>query len=56
VEDPTYYTQPWKGETRFVRSDGPILEFACHEGTYSLPFVLMGARLQDASSDVKKQP
>jgi len=56
VEDPTYYTQPWKGETRFVRSDEPIFEFACHEGNYSLPFVLMGARVQDAGSDKKAQP
>jgi len=44
VEDPTYYTQPWKGETRFGRSDERILEYACHEGNYSLPFALMSAR------------
>lgn len=44
VDDPTYYTRPWKGESRFERSNDPIIEFACHEGNYSLPFVLMGAR------------
>lgn len=48
VEDPTYYTQPWKGETRFGRSDDKILEYACHEGNYSLPFALMSARALDA--------
>jgi len=47
VEDPSYYTRPWKGETRFGRSDEQMLEYACHEGNYSLPFVLMGARAMD---------
>jgi hypothetical protein len=44
VEDPSYYTQPWKGETRFGRSDEQMLEYACHEGNYSLPFALQSAR------------
>jgi hypothetical protein len=44
VEDPTYYTQPWQGETVFQRSDARILEYACHEGNYSLRNVLESAR------------
>jgi len=47
VEDPTYYTQPWQGETRFGRSDEQMLEYACHEGNYSLRFALMSARALD---------
>jgi hypothetical protein len=47
VEDPTYYTQPWKGETRFGRSDEQMFEFACHEGNYALKYALMGARAAD---------
>ena len=47
VEDPTYYTQPWHGETRFGRSDEQMLEYACHEGNYSLRFALMSARALD---------
>ena len=47
VEDPTYYTQPWKGETRFGRSDEQMLEYACHEGNYSLRYALMGGRATD---------
>jgi hypothetical protein len=55
VEDPTYYTRPWKGETRFGRSDEQILEYACHEGNYSLSNALMSAReLENAK--VAKQP
>jgi hypothetical protein len=42
VNDPTYYTQEWRGETRFKRSDARMLEYACHEGNYSLEYVLRG--------------
>jgi hypothetical protein len=48
VEDPTYYTQPWSGETRFDRSTSRMIEYACHEGNYSLTYVLMGARAVEA--------
>lgn len=44
VEDPTYYTQPWAGESHFIRIDEPMLEYACHEANYSLMHVLEGAR------------
>lgn len=44
VEDPTYYTQPWTGESHFQRRDAPIFEFACHEANYSLIHILEGAR------------
>ena len=44
VEDPTYYTQPWAGESHFARIDDPMLEYACHEANYSLMHVLEGAR------------
>jgi hypothetical protein len=54
VEDPTYYTRPWKGETRFGRSDEPILEYACHEGNYSLTYALMGGRATDPVTVAKK--
>ncbi len=54
VEDPTYYTQPWKGETRFGRSDEQILEYACHEGNYSLTYALMGGRATDPVAVAKQ--
>lgn len=54
VEDPTYYTQPWKGETRFARSNEPILEYACHEGNYSMAYGLMGGRATDPVTVAKK--
>jgi hypothetical protein len=42
VSDPTYYTRDWRGETRFKRSHERMIEYACHEGNYSLTYVLQG--------------
>jgi hypothetical protein len=47
VEDPSYYTQPWTGESHFLRRDEPVLEYACHEANYSLIHILEGAREQE---------
>jgi hypothetical protein len=47
ITDPTYYTQPWTGETHFMRSDEAIFEDACHEGNYSLRHILEGGRVRD---------
>ena len=47
VEDPEIYTQPWRGEARFVKSDQPIFEYACHEGNLSLIGILRGARASE---------
>ncbi len=44
IDNPTAFTQPWKGELTMVRSPGPIYEFACHEGNYALPNMLSGYR------------
>ena len=47
VVDPAIYTGPWLAEYAMARSDRPLYEFACHEGNYSLPNILAGARLKD---------
>jgi hypothetical protein len=44
VEDPTTWTTPWSGEMEIRRIDGPIYEYACHEGNYGLENILSGAR------------
>lgn len=48
VDDPTYYTQTWRGESHFLRTTDRIYEYACHEGNYSLPSMLEAARQLDA--------
>ncbi len=43
VEDPSLYSQPWRGEMS-MNATGPIYEYACHEGNYSMQGILAGAR------------
>jgi hypothetical protein len=47
VVDAAIYTGPWLAEYSLYRTSQPILEFACHEGNYSLPNILAGARRGD---------
>lgn len=49
VEDPSIYTQRWRGEMVFKATNGPIYEYACHEGNYALPNILGGARAAESS-------
>ena len=44
VEDATTWTRPWSGEYEMHRIEGPLFEYACHEGNYQLPSILKGAR------------
>jgi hypothetical protein len=51
VNDRTFYTRSWTGETHLLRSNHRIFEFACHEGNYSLRNELEGARDQEAKTE-----
>ena len=47
VVDPSVYTGPWLAEYSLYAQSRPLYEFACHEGNYSLPNILAGARAQE---------
>jgi hypothetical protein len=47
VENPTMYTRPWSAVLPLVKTDGPIYEYACHEGNYGLANVLRGHRYEE---------
>ncbi|MGH1472329.1 MAG: hypothetical protein ACRBCS_14145 [Cellvibrionaceae bacterium] len=47
VEDKEAYTSKWTGEMPMHRSPEKIFEYACHEGNYSLPGILAGAREEE---------
>jgi len=49
VKDPAIYTGPWLAEYSLYRQTKPLYEFACHEGNYSLPNILAGARHDEAA-------
>ena len=44
VEDSNIYRQTWTAELSFYASPEPWYEYACHEGNYSMPGSLAGAR------------
>ncbi len=48
VVDPTVYHAPWMAEYSIYKSDHQNYEHACHEGNYSLPNILRGARVLEA--------
>jgi len=54
VIDPSIYTGPWLAEYSLFASPRPLYEFACHEGNYSLPNILAGARQQERQSQASK--
>jgi hypothetical protein len=50
IDDPTAFTQPWTGEIAMSKAAGPLYEYACHEGNYSLSTMLAGARAQEKAA------
>ena len=44
VTDPTVYTAPYTAMMPLRRMDGPLFEYACHEGNIGLYGILAGAR------------
>ncbi|HEY8615794.1 hypothetical protein [Phenylobacterium sp.] len=53
VEDPDVFTRVWRAEMPWRAAKGPIYEYACHEGNYSLENILAGARAQDREATGK---
>jgi hypothetical protein len=53
LDDPTTWTKNWTIEYPFSATAGPVFEYACHEGNYSIVDVLGGARKEEAAADKK---
>jgi hypothetical protein len=54
--DPVMFTRPWTARVPLTTNQvsrgvtkGPMYEYACHEGNYSLINALRGARVQEAA-------
>ena len=47
VEDPSNYARPWTMTMPLRRTDGPLFEYACHEGNIGMHGILAGARRKD---------
>jgi hypothetical protein len=51
VDDPTTFTRPWTASIPMTKSRGPIYEYACHEGNYSMLGILRGARAAEKAAE-----
>jgi hypothetical protein len=51
AEDPATWTRPWTAQIRLVRIEGPIFEFACHEGNQGVANTLSGARATEKAGE-----
>ena len=47
VDDPTAFTKPWSGEIPMTKTDGPLYEYACHEGNIGMKDIIVSAKLAE---------
>jgi hypothetical protein len=47
VNDPASFVLPWTAQIPMAKTDGPLFEYACHEGNYGMEGILRGARKQE---------
>jgi hypothetical protein len=50
VDDPATWATSWSGEMPMAKIDGPIFEYACHEGNYGMRNNLSGARAEEKAA------
>jgi hypothetical protein len=55
LDDPTAFTKPWTGEIPFVKSEGQLYEYACHEGNEGMAGILAGARADEKKAAAAKK-
>jgi hypothetical protein len=53
IEDAGTFTKPWTVSTPMTKIDGPIYEYACHEGNYAMEGILGGARAEEKAAAAK---
>jgi hypothetical protein len=51
VEDPASFTRPWTAQVPMMKMDGPLVEYACHEGNYAMSGILGGARADEKAKE-----
>ena len=49
IDDPASFPRPWTAAIPMTKTDGPIFEYACHEGNYGMTNLLSGARAEEQS-------
>jgi hypothetical protein len=54
IDDATAFTKAWTGEIAMSKTPGPLYEYACHEGNYSLASMLAAARAEEQAEAGKR--
>ena len=54
IDDPTTFTKPWTVAAPMSKIEGPLFEYACHEGNYALAGILGGARAEEKAAATEK--
>ena len=54
VDDAVIYSRPWTASVPLTSIDGPIYEYACHEGNLAMVGILAGARAQERAAAAKR--
>lgn len=49
VSDPTVWETPWSGVVPWRSTEGPLYEYACHEGNYGMTNLLASGRIVEAT-------
>ena len=49
-EDTNHFTRPWTATMPLRRTDGPLFEYACHEGNIGMHGIMAGARNLDTQA------
>ena len=55
VEDPTTWDKPWTAEVPLTKTQGPVYEWACHEGNTMISTILRGARVAEEEAGSRKR-
>ena len=53
VEDPATWAKPWTAEIPMAKTQGPVYEWACHEGNSMIVTILRGARVAEEEAAQK---
>jgi hypothetical protein len=51
VDDPKTFTRSWTVDLPARKGDGPIYEYACHEGNYAMVHALSGSRAAEKAAE-----
>jgi hypothetical protein len=56
VDDPQSFARPWSGEIPMKKAEGPLFEYACHEGNYSMANTLSTVRDEEKAAKSDATP